>query len=148
MSVVIIEDESVVTVVTDGNDLVVVSEPGLMGPAAALPWEVSIPIVGVTFASEHLLRYDAPDIIVLTPADCYGSCDTLATANAAFVLKISNTSVTNTSIGTITFTANSRIASVSITANTINKRDILNVYAPTTQDLTLADITITLKGER
>ena len=148
MATVFIENESTVTLHDTGIDIVVVSEPGLMGPRAELPWELSLPVDGSAYANERLLRYDAPDIITFNIPECYASCDYPATSNSAFRLLVSNSSVTNSTIGTITFTPGNRVANVSITAVSINKRDILNVYAPVSQDPTLADITITLKGER
>ena len=145
---IIVETEDHIVVKDTGIETVIVQIPGLMGPKAALPWELALPITGRAYANEPIFRYDAPDIITLDISGCFGSCDIPATSNASFNLMISNTSVSNTSIGTITFLPNNKDANVSLTSTLINKRDILNVYAPANQDLTLADITITLKGER
>lgn len=132
------------TIIKDTEiETVVVQVPGLMGPRAELPWELSIPVQGRMYANELLLRYDSADKIDFELADCFASCDIPATVDAEFIITVDGTQV-----GTILFAAGSNEGVVTLSALSINKREILSIWAPAIQDVTLADLTITLKGKR
>lgn len=144
-NLIISNNETVILTDSTTDAIVTVVEPGPMGPIASLPWEITLPVMGLVIPDEYMLRYDVPDDITILPDKCFGSCNpgNTATANATFRVYRNETL-----IGTVTFIAGNTEAVVSFSNNSLNSRDILHIYGPSDQDLTLANLSITLKGER
>lgn len=129
-----------------GNDVILIGYfHDLM--ANALPYDVGVFIPGTPSASQVCLRYTA--VRAFRFADNFASSDanvrTNPTATTTFDIKKNGTT-----IGTVAFsTAGAPTFTTSGTGyETFAAGDILEIVAPGTPDATIADISITLLGER
>lgn len=100
---------------------------------------------GLPGASELLIRYVSTDTSIQLPISLTGSgggCGVVSTADAVFTLARNGTT-----IGTVTFPAGSGVPVFSFTAAiTFAAGDYFTVIAPSSQDATLADVSITFKA--
>ena len=111
-----------------------------------LPWETAAFMGGTQGgANWFILRYQPSTNVIINQGSCYASAGTGATAAATF--NILDSGVT---IGTVTFAIGALTGSVSITTNpyTLIQGHILSIQGPTTPDTTLADVNVTLGGNR
>jgi hypothetical protein len=110
------------------------------------PFIVSASITGVALNSETVLQYVAPQSFTI-PAGASGSlakANSAATGSATFTIKKNGAAV-----GTIAFPASGTTGTFAFaTTQTFSAGDVLQLSAPSTADLTLADIGITLYGTK
>lgn len=132
-------------VYTDGttNGLTVVSESG---QAATRVYDIGTFCAGAPSADEKLLRFNYPRAVDL-PANLVDSIVTAqvaATAQTDFVVTLNGSG-----IGTIRFAAAGTTATfIGFAAQSISPGDVLMITAPSTPDVTLADIAFTIAGTR
>jgi hypothetical protein len=90
-------------------------------------------------AGESILLTQFPVAVPLVPSNCSGWAATAPTNDAVFTLNVGGASA-----GTITFPAGEQAAVVVLSTTTIPADTEFEIVAPTPQDVTLADITLTL----
>lgn len=98
---------------------------------------------GMPTAAQQLLRVKLPVPLVIVDHDSIGDAGTAPTADAVFAVKIDGVSA-----GTLTFPAGQASATVSITTKDVPALSLLEVYAPSPQDASLADVTLSLAVSR
>jgi Collagen triple helix repeat (20 copies) len=111
-----------------------------------LPYDIALYAAGKPAASALALRFafDRAISFSINLAGSIASAGTAATASTNFAL-----TKNGTSIGTLTFAAGSATGTFSVgTAPNFASGDVLTVTAPSTQDATLADLSVTLNGVR
>ena len=96
-------------------------------------------IEGQPTSGESILLTRNPVAWPLVAPQCSGWAATAASSDAVF-----NIMVGGSSIGTITFQAGQQDATVTLTSTSIPAETDFEILAPTPQDATLADITLTL----
>jgi hypothetical protein len=90
-------------------------------------------------AGESILLTQFPVELPLVSTQCSGWAATAASSDAVFTLTVGGSSA-----GTITFPAGEQDGVVVLTTTTIPADTDFEIVAPTPQDATLADITLTL----
>lgn len=112
---------------------------------AAAPVDIGIWVVGLPSASEKILNF-VSDRALTFPKNLAGSVAKAQTASTGTA--VWNINKNGGNVGTLTFTASATGVFAMASAMTLAIGDILNVVAPTSQDATLADISITLACTR
>lgn len=111
-----------------------------------MPWEVAPYMGGIQGGpSWNIFRYQPSTNILIVQASCYASAGSAATGSTTFNL-LDNGVV----LGTVTFNAGGTVGSVSITGTPymLLAGHVLAIQGPATADGTLADMNITLGGQR
>jgi hypothetical protein len=90
-------------------------------------------------SGESILLTQNPVAWPLVANQCSGWAATAATSDAVF-----NINVDGSLVGTVTFPAGQQTGVVALTTTTITANTTFEIVAPTPQDATLADITLTL----
>ena len=90
-------------------------------------------------AGESILLTQFPVNVPLIATQCSGWAATAATSDAVFTLTIGGSAA-----GTITFLAGQQTGTVALSTTTVPAETNFEITAPTPQDATLADITLTL----
>jgi hypothetical protein len=130
-------DKLLARVYIDAPELLIASRQ-----ATKAPFELPISIGAKPTASEILLRAALTFPYTIFKDRCVASAETAATASTVFTL-----SVDGTTVGTVTFGVGATTGTFSITAPNF-AAGVLKLVAPATPDATLANISITLSGER
>jgi len=110
-------------------------------------YDIAVFVSSLLGASQEILRFVAPRDVYFQDdfADSKLDAGTAATAEAVFTVKDNGTS-----IGTITVAAAGTTGTFATTSgeHTIDAGDVLTIEAPSSEDATLADVSITLYGAR
>jgi hypothetical protein len=111
-------------------------------------YRISVTISGKPSASEKVLIHPPADLIGL-PAGLVGSRGKIL-GNAPTSLATFSVQKNGVQVGTISFAASATVATFSMASDLVvdNSVDTLSIVAPSTQDATMSDIGITLKGYR
>jgi hypothetical protein len=96
---------------------------------------------GKPTASELLARLALPDALNMVASRCRATAETASTGTATFTMTVDGSSV-----GTVTFTASA--TGVVAFTNTAFAAGTFKLTAPSSVDATLANISITLSGDR
>lgn len=110
-------------------------------------YDLGVFISDLPTSSQVVLRYAAPRTILFE--DDFVESQALA-AVAATAETVFNIQVDGVTVGTITFAAAGASGTFTTTAGdlTVSAGQVLSIVAPSSQDSTLANISITLKGSR
>lgn len=136
---------TVATITVDATGRVTAAQNGTGGTTSS-PYDIAAFINSKPLGTELVFQWVAPRAVVFQ-ANLGGSqaiANTAATASAVFSLQQNGTV-----IGSLTFAANA-VTGTFTTSGAVNfaTGDVLRVYAPSSQDLTLADISMTFAGTR
>lgn len=112
-----------------------------------LSYNLAVFLPGLMPANAEVLRYPCPEAISFNDnfTGSKGSCRVNPTADAAFTVKRNGTT-----IGTVTADTSGVFAFVTSgsSTETFNAGDILTILSPVSQDVTLNDVGIVLRGVR
>lgn len=129
---------------SDGDILVYKAGAATWEPETpSKPADFSVFVSGAPTDSELLLRLEAAFAFTLSNSGHVGSSGVSATSSAVFTLKKNGSS-----IGTVSFSSSGSTASFSVTQTAFASGDILTLYAPSSADITLADLSFTFRASR
>ena len=112
-----------------------------------ISYNVSLFVPTLQPANSEILRYDFPDAVAFNDnfTGSKGSCRVNPTSSASYDIRRNGTSIGSATVstsGVFTFITGGT------TTETFNPGDILTIISPVTQDVTLQDVNITLRGLR
>jgi hypothetical protein len=120
---------------------------GATGAAANNDFIIGLTLSGTVPANANILVYKLPKAITLPAglANSSGTALVAPTANAVFNFGYSRAGGATVAIGTFTFPAGSKTATVAVSAlPTLQANDVLIVTSPNPADTTLADVGLTI----
>lgn len=120
-----------------------VSSVGIQGPRGAAVAELCLAILAVTPTNVRVARYTASNSITFDPVNALATCGVVATATTTFPIKNSAGVV----IGGITYAANATTGTVTLTAPTLARGDVLDIFAPSASN-GIVDVSITIPATR